>query len=286
MRKTLIALLLASVPAVPALADPDKDESGHGRGKKWHKVEREWRGDRGRDWQRPARFVRIDRDDDDDDDDDRWERRREWREDRRDRRRYERAVWRAERQRTIPREVIRYVPAAREIERYYDAPVRYARPVARYAEPAVRYIRPQSYADYDYLPTSYAPAGSGMFGNSGGGLLGGLLPVVLSGALGGGLGDLGGLGSLGGLTSLGGGLGNLGNLGGLGGLASPAVLPLDQLGYGYSQDYGYEAPLDYSYAGLLASGYTPASYSDFTGANGGLTSLLLPALLSSNGSLF
>ncbi len=82
----------------------------------------------------------------------------------------------------------------------------------------------------------YAQTGAGLFGGAGDGLLGALLPIVLSSVLGGG--DLG--------------------LGGLSGLASPAVLPLDQVGYGDS--YGY-------------------------GTDGGLSSLLLPSALGS-GSLF
>jgi len=36
-RPFALAALLASGLVVPAMADPHKDESGHGRGKSWHK---------------------------------------------------------------------------------------------------------------------------------------------------------------------------------------------------------------------------------------------------------
>jgi hypothetical protein len=252
MRKALIGLLLASLAITPALAGKDGGgKRGHGHGKKWHKVDRQGPGDRGgwnqgRDWdRRPVRIARADRDDDDDDD--RWERRRgahrEWR----------------EVQRPVER-VVRHAPAPRYVQRYAKRPVRYLdrstrySPTVRYAEPVTRYVQSdfrygpadRGYGSFDdiggYAPVSYAPAAlsGGLFGGGGNGVLGALLPILLSGALGGsGLGDLGGLG-----------------------LTSPTVLPLDQLGYG--------APLDAGFSGPLATGYAPASYSDFAG---GLSSL-------------
>ena len=170
----------------------------------------------------------------------------------------------------------------RPIARYYQqpayyAPVRYlpaAAPVWGYAasndwwgadEDWGYDAQPLSYGYYDdpyagwptnyasAWPTNYdspyADAGSGLFGG-GDGLLGALLPIVLSSVLGGG-GDLG----LGGL----GGIGGLGGLGGLTGLSSPSVLPLEQVGY--ADPYGYDN-------------------------GGGLSSLLTPALFGGGGSLF
>jgi hypothetical protein len=312
MRKLIVGLLLASVAAGPALADDDDDDRGRGH-KKWQKTEREWRGG-GREWNRARfdrpRFVRAERrdwddDDDDDDDDDRWQGRRAyrqvWRDDRRDWRDQQRYL------RRIAREQRRYQPIERVI-RYSYAP-RYAE---RYVRQPVRYYEA---ASYGYAPTSYAAApygfGQGLFAGGGDGVLGALLPILLSsvigGDLGGSLGSLGGLGSVGSLA----GVGGLGGIGGLGGLTNAAVYqngyndpyydayagyPVD---YGYSDygnfsDYGsyaaineltgvpYSVPLQQvSYAEPLTGGLIPTAYSD-----GDLSSLLLPALLSQGGSLF
>lgn len=330
MRKLLIGLLAASVIASPALAD----KGGKGRGGGPHKAAKAERGGgkqfRGRDdrggqrarvagWQRQDHFrrapaVRVARWDDD-----RGfkQQRKAWKQIRKDERRFwkeARRDWRPDRRVVRVREAVRYAP----VPRYYDervyAPVRYARPAVSYARPAY-YTQPNygysdpylGYAQPYYASSGfgYAPYGydqGGLFGGGGGGILGALLPVILSSVIGG---DLsGGLGGLG-------GPGGVGTLGGLGGLTNVAAY---QNGYsepyydaysGYPADYGYSdygnfsdygsyaavneltgspyaLPIDQvSYADPVAASLIPASSS-----GGDLSSLLLPALLNEGGSIF
>lgn len=178
MRKTLTALLAASVAVTPALADKGGKGNGRGGHHKEAKAERgggkQFRG-RGGDERRlsrdhvqarvdyrPVRVVRADRDwNDNDRSQDRRkflkerqkERRQFAREARKERREYVREArhdWRNDDVRV--ERVVHYAPAPRYYDRQVYVPV-------RYAPPAVRYVQPRTYyAGYDVRPLAYAPA--------------------------------------------------------------------------------------------------------------------------------
>ncbi|NNM77198.1 hypothetical protein HJG53_09815 [Sphingomonas sp. ID1715] len=326
MRKMMMGLLLAATAAAPALADKGGKGGGHGNGHGGGKhAQADFKGhgggrhaqqgwsrapafaDRGAQhrrappmrwygadsFSRPIRVVRVDD----------KQARKAWKRELKEERKFARAVSRDEFRR--PDRWTRVAPQPVYYERPIYAPVRYAEPVIRYAQPV--YVR--TYAQ-PYYPAAYAPSygyadpysgyypayssGTGLFGG-GNNLLSTLLPIVLSGVLGGDLGTgLGGwagatgLAGLGGLSGAGysdysaanygaydgyasyGDYGNFTDYGGYTALseltgADPYALPLQQIGYGDS----------------LSSGLLPASY---TGE--GLGSLLVPALLGRGGSLF
>lgn len=155
--------------------------------------------------------------------------------------------------------VVRYVapPPVRYVAPIRYAPV-YAQPNAGYwprqydyddyapAYPATYYRPAAYYGAADYWPESYSPidpayrAGSGgLFGSSGNGLLGALLPIVLQSVIGGNIGGLGTYGSLGGLTSL----------------YSPDVLPLQDASYApYANELGNTDLASLLLPSLLGSG--------------------------------
>lgn len=216
-----------------------------------------------RDWRGGDRFdrrVRVDRYDD-------KPARKAWKQAAKQERRW--AKDEAKFARTVARE--RFVPVERwapPVARYYERPVAryyqqpdYYAPVRYWpaATPVWGYAASNDWWDYDDQPLSYgyygdpyagwptsyasawptnydspyADTGLGLFGG-GDGLLGALLPIVLSSLLGGG--DMG-----------------LGGLGGLSGLSSPNVLPLDQVGY--TDPYAYDS------GGGLSSLLMPALFS-------------------------